>query len=72
MVYDGDLDRKPLVVSLVPGLGADHRLFDRQREAFPDLCSPRWLPLYPGEGLEDYAARLAVQVAVTGPLILGG
>jgi pimeloyl-ACP methyl ester carboxylesterase len=67
-----DLNGKTPVVVLLPGLGADDRLFDLQREAFPDLCTLRWLPPQRGEGLDHYAARLAAQVVVTGPLILGG
>jgi pimeloyl-ACP methyl ester carboxylesterase len=57
---------------LLPGLGADHRLFARQQEAFPELRIPQWLQPQPSESLSSYATRLATQVAVTRPLILGG
>ena len=28
---------------LIPGLGADERLFDAQRKAFPELHVPAWI-----------------------------
>ena len=65
-------DAKLPSLVLLPGLGADHRLFARQQEAFPELRIPQWLPPQPSESLSSYATRLAAQVAVTRPLILGG
>ncbi|QDT63169.1 alpha/beta fold hydrolase [Calycomorphotria hydatis] len=44
---------------LLPGLCADHRLFNRQREAFPNLQTPAWLEPQPEESLESYAIRCA-------------
>ena len=29
---------------LLPGLGADRRLFEPQRQAFPQLVVPPWIP----------------------------
>lgn len=58
---------------LVPGLGADARLFDMQREAFPDLFVPPWIEPKPREPLPDYAARMAGALAEVGrPRVLGG
>jgi pimeloyl-ACP methyl ester carboxylesterase len=61
----------PLVV-LLSGLGADGRLFAAQREVFPDLVAPEWLPPTPRENLPSYASRMAGKVPVARPLVLGG
>jgi pimeloyl-ACP methyl ester carboxylesterase len=59
---------------LLPGLGADHRLLDPQRAAFPHLIIPPWIPPRKNESLPDYAARMAETVAPLpgAPLVLGG
>ena len=59
---------------LLPGLGADHRLFEPQRRAFPQLIVPPWLPPRRKESLPDYAARMVDTVAPSrdAPLVLGG
>ncbi len=59
---------------LLPGLGTDQRLFERQRPAFPDLWVPPWILPRDDEGLADYAARMAeiITARQTGPIILGG
>ncbi len=55
-----------------PGLGADERLFAPQRTAFPDLIVPAWIPPRKGEGLAEYAGRLAETLPHDGPMVLGG
>lgn len=59
---------------LLPGLGADYRLLEPQRAAFPNLIVPPWIPPHKNESLPSYAARMAETVAPTrdSPLILGG
>ena len=59
---------------LFPGLGADHRLLTPQREEFPQLVVPAWIPPRAKESLPDYAARMAetVKPSRDAPLILGG
>jgi pimeloyl-ACP methyl ester carboxylesterase len=61
---------------LLPGVGADARLFEPQRAAFPDLLVPDWLPSEPDESLPHYAARMAGAMAPLlnggGPVVLGG
>jgi pimeloyl-ACP methyl ester carboxylesterase len=59
---------------LFPGLGADARLFDAQREAFGHLEVPAWLEPRAGESLEEYGRRMAERVAGNPniPLYLGG
>jgi pimeloyl-ACP methyl ester carboxylesterase len=59
---------------LLPGLGADHRLLQPQREAFPQLIVPPWIPPRKNESLPQYAARMAETVAPSrdAPLVLGG
>jgi pimeloyl-ACP methyl ester carboxylesterase len=59
---------------LFPGLGADHRLLAPQRDAFPQLCVPPWIPPRKNESLPDYAARMTETVAPSRdvPLVLGG
>lgn len=59
---------------LLPGLGADWRLLEPQRQAFPQLVVPAWIPPQKNESLRHYAARMAETVSPSrdGPLILGG
>lgn len=58
---------------LIPGLGADERLFIHQREAFPDLHVPPWLDVRPGEPLESFGRRMAGALAPPeAPYVLGG
>ncbi len=59
---------------LLPGLGADGRLFDEQRHAFPFLETPEWIPpASDDESLEDYAARFAVHLGPDArPTWIGG
>ena len=44
---------------LLPGLGADGRLFDEQRRMFPGLETPPWIAPLADESLVDYAGRFA-------------
>jgi pimeloyl-ACP methyl ester carboxylesterase len=59
---------------LLPGLGTDERLFERQRSAFPDLWVPPWILPRDDESLADYAARMAeiIRERQTEPIVLGG
>ncbi len=57
---------------LLPGMGADRRLFQPQRAAFPELEVPDWLPPEPSESLESYGRRMAAAIDPTPPLWLGG
>jgi pimeloyl-ACP methyl ester carboxylesterase len=59
---------------LLPGLGADARLFEPQRQAFPHLMVPPWISPKKKERLEDYAPRMAETIPQSPgiPLILGG
>ena len=59
---------------LLPGVGADHRLLEPQRAAFPQLVVPPWIPPRKNESLPQYAARMAETVSPLRdvPLILGG
>jgi pimeloyl-ACP methyl ester carboxylesterase len=59
---------------LLPGLGADHRLLEPQRAAFPQLIVPPWIPPRKNESLPQYAGRMAETVAPSPdvPLVLGG
>ena len=59
---------------LFPGLGADHRLMEPQRAAFPQMIVPPWIPPRKNESLPSYAARMAetIEPSHKSPLILGG
>ncbi|MGH7243212.1 MAG: alpha/beta fold hydrolase [Phycisphaerales bacterium] len=62
---------------LLPGLGADGRLFEPQRGDFPNLMSPAWLEPTRRESLASYADRMAecIQKALPSdprPFVLGG
>lgn len=62
-------------LALLPGLGADARLFDDLRPHAPAFVTPSWLTPLPRESLRDYAARWAPALRDElgdGPLVLGG
>ncbi len=48
---------------LLPGLGADGRAFDLQRELPVEVVTPRWIEPLPDEPLASYAARLAERLS---------
>ena len=57
---------------LLPGLGADSRLFDSQRAVVSELQVPSWPEPEPGQTLPAFAARLADSVPRSEQLFLGG
>ncbi|MDQ7778273.1 MAG: alpha/beta hydrolase [Planctomycetota bacterium] len=57
---------------LIPGLGADHRLFEPQRQRFPGLFVPTWLATERNESLQAYAGRFARAIADKVCDVLGG
>jgi pimeloyl-ACP methyl ester carboxylesterase len=59
---------------LLPGLGSDHRLLEPQRQEFPQMLIPAWIPPWKCESLASYAARMAeaVKPSHDAPLVLGG
>ena len=60
----------PLI--LLSGMGADERLFRRQKEALPDLRLPGWIAPERGDDLPRYAQRLAASIDPGGPCFVGG
>lgn len=60
----------PLI--LLPGMGADERMFEPQREAFPNLFVPPWVEPRPGESLRAYAIRFARRIDPGRACVLGG
>ena len=57
---------------LLPGMGADERLFAPQRRLFPRLVVPAWLDPEASETLEGYGRRMAEALDVREPFFLGG
>lgn len=57
---------------LLPGLGADPRLFGPQKRALSDLVSIHWPEAREGDTLSSYAARVATLLPRMDPLVLGG
>ncbi len=60
----------PLI--LLSGMGADERVFRLQRDKFPSLSLPGWIPPQRGEDLPRYAQRMAEHVDPGGPCFVGG
>lgn len=63
---------QPCQLILFPGLGADARLLEPQRQAFPEMIVPPWIPPRRSESLSRYAARLAEGLPCRRPCVLGG
>lgn len=57
---------------LLPGLGADRRLFDAQRACAAELEVIEWVAAERGETLSDYAGRLAAAIDTSRPFVIGG
>ncbi len=57
---------------MLPGLGADARLFMAQGDAFPNLRVPAWLPPQRNEDLASYGQRMAEALGEEEPFYLGG
>src|ERR1041384_2667756 len=57
---------------LIPGLGADERMFEAQCELPVQIESPSWLEPNLNESLAGYARRLTERVEPALPFFLGG
>jgi pimeloyl-ACP methyl ester carboxylesterase len=66
-----DPDMSPTIV-LLPGLGADRRLFRWQCEAMPGIVVPPWPDPAPDDSLATFAKRLAASIPASRSLYLGG
>jgi len=60
----------PLI--LLPGMGADERMFGEQRAALANLRVPDWIDPLPSESLQSYAERLAREIDPGVPCFIGG
>jgi surfactin synthase thioesterase subunit len=61
-----------LPLTLLSGMGADERVFRRQRQQFTNLRLPGWIAPRPGDDLVGYARRMAHRVDPAGPCFGGG
>lgn len=61
-----------LPIVLLPGLGADARMYAPHRRQLPIIVPPWLEPMSPREMLPAYAARMAAALPVRGRFILGG
>ena len=59
-------------IHLIPGLGTDHRIFDRFLMDAPDRYAHDWPIMPEGSSLRDFAKKLAAEVDITRPHILIG
>ena len=59
-------------VILIPGMGADHRLFGPQWAAGLEFEAPRFPIPDRRDTMADYAARLRDALELSGPCVLGG
>ncbi len=59
-------------IHLIPGLGTDHRIFDRFLMDAPDRYAHDWPIMPDGSSLRDFAKKLASEVDITRPHILIG
>ncbi len=57
---------------MLPGMAADERLFEPQRQAISGLIVPPWIEPDPDEHLVSYAQRMASQIDPAGLVLIGG
>ena len=57
---------------LLPGMGADERLFRPQLAAFPNAVVPAWLPPQRRESMAEYSRRFAAVIDPGRPCFVGG
>jgi hypothetical protein len=62
---------EPLLI-LIPGVGADERIFRAQRARFLNLRIPAWIKPHPGETLIGYARRFAKMIDPGRSCFIGG
>jgi pimeloyl-ACP methyl ester carboxylesterase len=55
----------------IPGLAADHRMFERLKLKGYQLAPLAWLMPKPNESLPQFAARMAAQIPERHPILLG-
>lgn len=63
-------DDLPLI--MLPGLGADARMFSSMRSGLPQMTTPPWIEPIRGESLVDYARRFAPLIDPGRPCFIGG
>lgn len=63
-------DKTPLI--LLPGLGADARMFAALKNELPQIVTPSWIEPIPGESVADYARRFAGVIDPGRPCFVGG
>jgi pimeloyl-ACP methyl ester carboxylesterase len=60
------------MVVLLPGLGADSRLFDGLRPFLPPFVVPAWPTPAPSDTIRTFAGRLAATIPRERPIVVGG
>jgi hypothetical protein len=63
-------DELPLI--LLPGLGADARMFSSLRNGLPQLVTPAWIEPLRGETIAQYARRYAPLIDPVVPVLSAG
>ncbi len=63
---------EPDPLMLLPGMGADARMFSSLRNDLPQLVTPAWIEPSRGESLVDYSRRLAKVIDPGRPCFVGG
>ena len=63
---------EPIPLILFSGLGADDAVFVPQRLAFPQLIVPTWPIPDTNDTLDSYSKRIAADLAIHGPCVVGG
>lgn len=66
------MSASPLPLILLPGLGANARMFREQKKVFPQLIVPDWIPPRPNETMAQYAHRFIDIINPGTPFYLGG